>query len=226
MKKIWFVAFAYWVGVSLLTCWLYPCMLSDVISRYAPMADAFARGDWAYAFHPRFGVLFQCISGSLAWLGLKGDCACQVTAILFLSLAAVPLWCLARKLFDEEIAWWSVAMLLVCENFFANAMDGLRDDGKCLAFALIAWGAVSARTRWIGLGLFVLTSLVSYGFALGTSILFVWWVLQFATREPRRLVLPTLGWGLGTAAVTVMVHAFTKHWLPAPHFIKYVGDWL
>ena len=224
---IWIVSASYFVAFSALTCWLYPCMSSDTIFRYAPMADAFARGEWNLAFHPRFGVLFQCVAGSISWLtGLSGDCACQVAATGFLALAAVPLWFLARELFGERVAWWSVAALLVCDDFTRYAMDGLRDVGKCLAFALLGLGAVKERPCWFALGLVVLVSLVSYGFVVGSVLLFGWCVLAIMRRRPGLAVLPVVGWTVATAAVTVMVHAFTGHWLPVPHFIKVVGAWL
>ena len=35
----------------------------DVALRYAPAADAFALGEWEYAFHPRFQMLHQFFSG-------------------------------------------------------------------------------------------------------------------------------------------------------------------
>lgn len=227
MRKIWIVAIGYGLLMSALICLLCPCMISDTTFRYAPMADAFARGEWNLAFHPRFGVLFQCVAGSIVWLtGLHGDCACQVTATLFLSVSAVPLWFLARKLFGERVAWWSVAALLVCDDFTRYAMDGLRDVGKCLAFALLGLGAAEEKPHWFALGLVVLISLVSYGFAVASCLVFLWSLYMLWRKQYLKLALPAFGWAVGTASVTLMVHAFTGHWLPAPHFIKYVGDWL
>lgn len=42
------------------------------MNRYAPMADAFAAGDWFHAFHPRFGALFSVLTGLFATLGFRG----------------------------------------------------------------------------------------------------------------------------------------------------------
>ena len=42
----------------------------DVATRYAPMAEAFARGDWGYAFHPRVPLLQSVIGGIAVFLGL------------------------------------------------------------------------------------------------------------------------------------------------------------
>lgn len=228
MRKIWIVAIGYGLLMSALVCLLYPCMISDTMVRYAPMADAFARGDWELAFHPRFGVLFQCLAGSVARLtGLHGDCACQVVSTFFLALSAVPVWFLVRELFGERVAWYAVAAVLVCDDFARYAMDGLRDVGKCLAFALLGLGAVKERAVWFALGLLVLSTLVSYGFAVSVALAFGWCAYYGAVRrEWRMCALPLFAVALGTAAVTVMVHHYTGHWVPAPHYIKVVGRWL
>lgn len=220
-RKIWLVALAYWLVMSVVVCLLYPCCASDSMARYAPMADAFARGEWQYAFHPRFGVFFQCLSGSVAWMtGLSGDHACQTAALLCLALAAVPIWSVASRLFDERIAWWSVVALLVCNDFVCYCFDGMRDVGKCLAFALLAAGVVGEKPKTFAIGLFVLTTLVAYGFAVACALLFGWCVWMLVRRRYGALILPVMSWCAGVAAVTFMVHAYTGWWVPAPHFIK------
>lgn len=45
--------------------------MRDVAARYAPMARAFAEGDWAFAFHPRIPPLFPLFAGVLASFGLE-----------------------------------------------------------------------------------------------------------------------------------------------------------
>ena len=111
-------------------------------------------------------------------------------------------------------------------DFTRYAMDGLRDVGKCLAFALLGLGAVKARPSWFALGLAVLVSLVSYGFAVGSALLLGWCVVAIVRHRPGLMALPIAGWGVSVAAVTAMVHAFTGYWLPVPHFIRFVGGWL
>lgn len=222
MRRIWVVSLLYGCAFSALVCAFYPCLCSDTITRYAPMADAFARGEWELAFHPRFGVFFQCVAGLVASLGVRGDYACQITAVWMLALSAVPLWCLAKKLFGETVAWWSVVALFVCDDYTRYAMDGLRDVSKCLAFALMGWGVVSERSRWFALGLFILITGFSYGFVVGCALLFCWCVYFLIKREPKRLLAPCLAWILATVAVSMMVHATTGWWVPVPHFIKFV----
>ena len=237
-RRVWLVALAYWIVFGGLCLLLYPVMMTDSITRYAPMADAFARGDWELVFHPRFGVLFEVLCGCVCRLtGLSGAKAVQVVSTGFVALSGIPLFFVAKRLFGASVAWWSLALLFVCDDLPRYAMDGLRDPGKCLAFALMAYGAVARRTGWLGLGLFLLVTLVSYGFAVGSVALFAWCLYALVARPPaevaadvrarlRLLPLPALGWALGTAAVMAMTHAYTGHWLPAPHYIRILGAWL
>lgn len=222
-KRVWGVAIPGWVLLSALCWWLYPPTMSDTMSRYAPMADAFARGEWYLAFHPRFGVLFQCVSGSLAFLGLPGDVACQATAIGMLIVSAVFMWKVADRLFGLEAAWWTFGIVVLCDFFLNNSMDGLRESGKCLSLAFVAWGVVSGRSRWVGAGVFVLITIVSYGFAVATALLGTWAVWVFARGLSwRKLVWPGTGWSAGTVVCSLMVHAYTGYWLPVPHFIRFL----
>ena len=224
---VWLTALGYWLVVGLLCILVDPALRSDTMTRYAPMADAFARGDWFYAFHPRFGVLFQTVSGSLAFLlGIDGARATPIAAFLFLSLAAVSVWCLVRRLWDGRSAWYAFLFVLLSEVMFRYSVNGLRESVKCLGFALIALGVVSQRSRWFGLGLFVLITGFSYCFATASVFAFAWCVYYLMRGAWRKLPLAVGGWLVGTAAVTVMVHAYTGHWLPTPHFIKYLGGLL
>ena len=43
--------------------YMHEFILRDTAVRYAPMADAFAAGNWEYAFHPRVNCLHPLISG-------------------------------------------------------------------------------------------------------------------------------------------------------------------
>lgn len=229
--RVWLAALLGWIVLTLL-CWLlYPPTMSDTMSRYAPMADAFARGEWQLAFHPRFGVLFQCVAGSLAFLGLPGDVACQATAIGMLMLAGVAMWFVSYRLFGREAAWWTFALVVLCDVFLGNAMDGLRDPVKCLSFALLGLGIVDRRGVWFGLGLFVLITLVSYGFAVGCASLLFWLAWQVVPSQApvsrwSAILIPTGFLLLGTFCVTVMVWAYSGEWVPAPQFIPLVERFL
>lgn len=227
-RKIWLTALLFFVVYGGLVVLAYPVVSPDVVTRYAPMADEIARRNYAFGFHPRFGVLFSSLSGLVAACGVRGDYACQVVSVLLLSLSVVPLWHLVRTLLGETVAWWTVPLVLLCDDFARYAADGLRDTGKCLAFALLGWGAVSGRARWVALGLFVLATLVSYGYAVAAVLLFAW-CLWCAFRRPLSwfaFVAPLGAFILATALQVVMVQAYTGHWVPQPHFIRFLGGWL
>ena len=226
-KKIWLVALGYWLAVSLVCCLAYPLMMSDATARYAPMADHFARGEWDLAFHPKFGVLFQVFSGTIAWaLGVSGDKAVQIAALGLLAFASVPLYFLVKDMFGEKVAWWAVAFLLLSDDFTRNSFDGLRESAKCLGFALLGYGMASKKSPWFGLGIFVLIASTSYGFGVGSALAFCGAAYFLLCRGFRRILPVIAGWTLGTASVVAQTYAFTGHWLPSPHYIKLLGGWL
>ena len=230
-KKVWLLAICYWIVVSLLCCLLYPVTISDTCARYAPMADYFARGEWEFAFHPRFGVIFQVLSGSVVkCLGVSGDCATQIVSIGFYAFATVPLWFVVRALFDSRTAWWTIALVLVFEDMTRYAFDGLRDSGKFLGFALLALGAVRRESKWYALGLFLLVTLASYCFAVSAVLLLGWCLFaprgESAISRIKTMVMPVGAFLLASAIVIVMTHSFTGHWLPSPHYIRILGRWL
>jgi len=226
--RVWLAAGLSWVLASALTCWLYPLTIADSCARYAPMADAFARGDFYYAFHPRFGLVFEVLSGVLSSVtGLPGIYTVQIASFLLLALSAAVTFAFAKRLgASDEAAWWTFALTLLAPDFFRYALDGLREPGKCLVFALVGYGVVSKRSGAFALALFLYITLFTYGFGAASVLLFLWCAWFLCRREWSKLPLPVLGWALGTAAVTVLTHAYTGHWVPAPQLIGKLGAWL
>lgn len=98
--------------------WLNPIPADDTATRYAPMAQAFAEGDWFYAFHPHSGVFFPVLSGGIAWLtGVDGFRACQVAALLLWAAAAIPLYGIVLKLRGKpEIALLAPILLTLVDH--------------------------------------------------------------------------------------------------------------
>ena len=219
--RVWVIALGYWLVLSVICILWCPATAADMTFRYAPMADAFARGDWQYAFHPRFGVLFMAFSGSIGWLtGLNGIHSCQVAAIGFLALSAVPVWCLVARLFDERAAWVAVAMTLCSIEVFVYAIDGLRDTGRTLGMALCAFAFVCNRSWVMALGLLVLSTLRTDLMSVSGVLLGVWWLWKLYRREWRSLVLPTIAWALGIFLMCALNHAYTGSWLPVGKMVK------
>ena len=221
LQKVWLLALGFFVALSAVCCLWRPATAADMVIRYAPMADAFARGEWYYAYHLRFGFLFMTLSGSIAWItGLDGIRACQISAILLLALSAVPVWCLAKAVFDERAAWAAAVMTLVATEVFVYAIDGLRDTGRTLGMALCAFAFVRNRSWAMALGLLVLSTLRTDLMSVSGVLLGVWWLWKLYRREWRSLALPTIAWALGIFLMCALNHAYTGSWLPVGKMVK------
>ena len=63
---------------------LYDVPDRDTAMRYAPAAEAFARGDWLFAFHPRMQMLHPFVSGIFVLLfPVDGFLAAKLSSLLF-----------------------------------------------------------------------------------------------------------------------------------------------
>lgn len=221
LQKVWLLALGFWLVLSVVCCLWSPATAADMVIRYAPMSDAFARGDWNLAYHPRFGVLFMTLSGSVAWLtGLDGIRSCQITALGLLAFSIVPVWCAVKALFDERAAWIAAVMVLVATEVFVYAIDGLRDTGRTLGLALCMFAFVRNRLWALGLGLLVLSTLRTDLLSVSGVILGGWWLWKLYLREWRSLALPTVGWLLGVFLMCALNHAYTGSWLPVSKMVK------
>lgn len=220
LQKVWLLALGFWLALSVVCCLWSPATAADMVVRYAPMSDAFARGEWQYAYHPRFGVLFMTLSGLVArFTGLDGIRACQVAGIGLLSFCAVPVWCAVKTLFDERAAWIAALMTLVATETFVYAIDGLRDCGRTLGLALCLLAFVRSRPWAMSLGLFLLVTLRTDLLSITGALLLVWWALEIRKRQWGRLVLPTLSWILGVSLVCLMTWLQCGYWLPGAQFV-------
>lgn len=227
-KRVWVSAILFWIVLSVLVCWLYPVMVYDTTARYAPMADAFARSDWFFAYHPRFGVLFTTLAGTLARLtGLSGDHACQIVSIGFLAFSALPVWALAKRIWnDERIAWVVLALVWSATEYFIYAEDGLRDTARIFGLACCALSFLSLKPLPLALGLFSLVTLRTDLVIISGAVLLAWWVYLFcrvrATPRPSlaAFLLPASSFLLGVFLMCLMTCAYTGLWLPGTQFVK------
>ena len=112
----------------------------DIANRYAPMAEAFARGDFLYAFHPRCQMLHTSIAGIIAFCcGCDGYMACKISSFLFFALSAIPLFFLCRRIFGSRIAAGAVLLFAFASPLLSIlAISGLRDAAKMFTLLLIA----------------------------------------------------------------------------------------
>ena len=191
LKKVWLAALAFWLGLSAICILWCPATAADMCMRYAGMADAFARGDWQYAFHPRFGVLFPTLSGVFAWLlPIDGVQATQIAGTLLWVATAYLAWLLASRLFDEKAGLFAAILVFISPELSNYAMDGLREGGK--AFALLACATVFADVRgaawWGALGTFVLVTLRVDSIVLGALMPFAFLICALVRRRPLQAV--------------------------------------
>lgn len=123
----WMVAGGLMVaGVALTTLWVG--VQGDTLYRYAPMAEAFAEGNWHEAYHPRFGVGMSTVAGCLAQLmGCDGLTACAWVALVGWALCVPPLFAMAERLFGYATAWVTVSLYAICPMTFYWAICGLRE---------------------------------------------------------------------------------------------------
>lgn len=124
--------------------WLFPFPGNDMASRYAPMTEAFAAGDWQVAFHPRFGMLFSALTGAISWLtGLNGVRSCQVAALFFFWLTVLPLWGIFRRLWDERVAAAGCLLYLLSSFLTRYIYFGLRENWKTFGVAAGVFGVMA-----------------------------------------------------------------------------------
>ncbi len=110
----------------------------DIATRYAPMAEAFAEGKWAYAFHPRIPMLYPVFCGVLVWAGgITGFTAAKLISVGCFAASVFPLFRVMRRVFDERIAVGALLVYLVNPFMLRLAGTGLRENMKCLLLVLI-----------------------------------------------------------------------------------------
>lgn len=140
-----FTTFIFCVAIAYLPLLLlHDLPLRDVAHRYAPMAEAFAQGDFAFAFHPRCQMLHTTVAGVISWLtGCNGFNACKTASFIFFLASAFPLFFLCRRIFPEHIARGAVLLLAVTPPLVEKlAITGVRDSAKMFVQLLMAHAIV------------------------------------------------------------------------------------
>lgn len=220
-KKIWLVALGYWLTVSALAMTCYSIFLSDTIYRYGTMAEAFASGDFMTAFHPRFGMLWPTLIGSVIWLtDISAEDACQLVAFGFSALSFVPAWHILRKLFDEEVAWLVVALMMVMPEFFLYSLNGLRESSRMFGVLMLVGGVMLAYRSWmVAIGLFVLSTARADAWVFAGCFYVAWLALSLYRKSARALILPTLSVVVANVLLTAVTYAHTGVYAPYAQII-------
>ena len=214
--------FALVIGICLPLVFLDDIPQRDVAARYAPMAEAFSSGDFLYAFHPRTGFLHTVFSGILVWLfSCSGFMAAKLSSLIFMALGVFPLYGLARRIYSERVAGFTLLAYLLASQVMRLAYSGLRDSYKVFFILLAAYGLIvifQERKRLAGyivLAFAVAGGILARGdLVIFMSLLFFWGiVLEYALKRfPWRslaacflillLCLPAVllhGWVIGAA---------------------------
>ena len=132
----------------------------DIATRYAPMAEAFATGKWAYAFHPRIPMLYPALCGMLVWLGgITGFTAAKILSVACFAASVFPLFSVMKRIFGEKTATGAILVYIVNPFMLRLAGTGLRENMKCLLLILIVHAVFLIRedpdlfARYLSLGL-------------------------------------------------------------------------
>ncbi len=158
----------------------------DVASRYAPMAEAFAAGEWEFAFHPRVTPLLPMVAGGIVrGTGCGGFLACQLAAILLLAIGVFPLYAGTRRVYGFRNAAIAALLFAGCSYLLRLGYYGVRETGSVLGMLVLFHAAAMLRDApgkyraylWSGVGMVIL--LMSRGdvavFVLPASLaLFLW----------------------------------------------------
>jgi hypothetical protein len=117
--------------------------LRDVLSRYAPMAQAILDHNWMEAFHPRVPLLFSVFGATCAGiLHTSAFWGVKMASALCFALTVFPLWQIFRRVFDEKIAQGGCLLFIFCSYWLRNASEGTRESAKLLFLTMAALGLV------------------------------------------------------------------------------------
>lgn len=117
--------------------------LRDVLSRYAPMAQAVLDHNWMEAFHPRVPFLFPVFGAICAViLHVSAFWGVKIASALCFALTVFPLWGIFRRVFDEKIARLGCILFIFCSYWLRNASEGTRESAKLLLLTLAVLGLI------------------------------------------------------------------------------------
>lgn len=200
----------------------FPCM--DTLCRYAPMAEAFAAGNWSEAFHPRFATGMPFVAGMVRLAtGLDGLSACAAVATLAWAMCAIPLFSIADSVFGRTAAWFALVLFFICPQPLLWALKGLREPFKMLGVLLTVDAILRGRTGgWrafaVAAGGFSLlltfkcdTVLTAFVLALAFAVVDRFGRRTWVLAGFSALILQANCW---------LVYVWTGYWLPVPHLVR------
>lgn len=214
----------------MVVAYMFPFPSTDTLCRYAPMAEAFASGNWVDAFHPRFAVGGSVVAGVFALLpGFDGFTACTVSASLAWALGVIPVFFIAARVFDRRTAWFAVVLYVLCPQPLIWALKGLREPFKMLGLLLMVDALLRVRDQTGTCRLALLEACVAQTFLClfkcDAVVLAALTGLVFAVldRFGKRTIL-LLAWCVAILQpMCLLVYQWTGYWLPTPHYALFLG---
>lgn len=199
--------------LSLLLAYFADVPERDVATRYAPMAESFAAGKWAYAFHPRVPMLYPVLCGVLVRIGgITGFTAAKLVSAGCFAASVFPLFSVMRRIFGERTATGALLVYIVNPFMLRLAGTGLRENMKCLLLVLIVHAIFLIRenpdsfARYLYLGLGAGTVMITRS----EMILFCGVVLFAVMFWEAR-------WSLETVRADSEANPARKKYVPAPY---------
>ena len=146
-KFLLLITLLYLITVSV-SIWLHKLPVRDMAHRYIPMAEAFAAGDFRFAFHPRIPPL-QPVSGGIVafFTGADGFLALKIASALWAFAGGVLIYLLFRELYPRKryIPVAGTLLYIFFPYMFHLAYSGLRESAKGSILILLALGLVKIR---------------------------------------------------------------------------------
>ncbi len=109
----------------------------DQAAYYAPMAEAFAGGDWALAFPPDIPILSSLLAGLLVRCGLSSLTALMAVGAAFHIATIYPLDRLLRMIYPERTAALGCFLFVIAPKMVRYNCMGLPDSGRTFFFVAL-----------------------------------------------------------------------------------------
>ena len=208
----------------------------DVAHRFVPMVDAFVRGDFMYAFHPRCQTLHAAVAGVIALSGCGSYMACKLSSFLFYLLTVVPLFFCCRRVFGGRVAKWVVWGFAFASPLISSlAVIGLRDAAKMFVLVMMSHALIAIRQERHKIGYYIYAGIAAgMAVCVRNDLLAVTLVILFISglldRAEHRFVWRSLLGALAAFAVGMVElytnYAVSGYVIPGARYYYIFTNWL
>jgi len=224
-RIVWIITAAVVVAVMVLSA-LFPLIATDTLGRYAPMAEAFAAGEWREAFHPRFGIGMSVVSGIVCRITpLDGLSACALVSSAAWGLGAPFVWRIAARVFDRRTAWFAFVLYLICPQILLWGIEGLREPFKTLGALMMTdalFGCLGRDRRWWIPALVGAVMLVTFkpdAIPLCGCLIVA---CGFVERFGRGFAAVVAGASAALLPMCLLTWSWTGYWVPSVQFVAVI----